>query len=322
MMKKIALIYMGGTFGCIGEPLAPMPYEEFLPQLKRILPPELLVDCLAAPVIKDSSACSAPDWLALIQEIQALQQQDYAHFVILHGTDTLSYAAATLARFLGKSCHVIMTGSQYPLLNKTGSDTREFTDALDNLYLALDQVTKLPVGCYLAFHHQVFHAQTALKIQTTELDAFTGIPAHRDCSIATEEHLVNDEQRLRSQALSILNLMAQPIGLTAFAQQLTNLITRPPDFLIIQGFGIGNLVVNQEVIELLQQLRQQGCLSILTTQVCFGQMDQRYAISEWVSTANILSNNTHGHADLYAKLLQLYLQFDHPEQRAQHWTLS
>ncbi|MFI8065462.1 hypothetical protein ACFMKJ_16870, partial [Acinetobacter baumannii] len=24
-MKKIALFYMGGTFGCIGEPLAPMP---------------------------------------------------------------------------------------------------------------------------------------------------------------------------------------------------------------------------------------------------------------------------------------------------------
>ena len=25
MMKKIALIYMGGTFGCIGDPLSPMP---------------------------------------------------------------------------------------------------------------------------------------------------------------------------------------------------------------------------------------------------------------------------------------------------------
>ncbi|NEU36380.1 asparaginase, partial [bacterium LRH843] len=78
------------------------------------------------------------DWLMLVQQIQQLQLQGYAHFVVIHGTDTLSYAAATLARFLGQSCHLVITGSQYPLLNKAGTDTREFTDALDNLYYALD----------------------------------------------------------------------------------------------------------------------------------------------------------------------------------------
>jgi len=38
MMKKIALIYMGGTFGCVGEPLSPMPAEQFLPRLAQVLP--------------------------------------------------------------------------------------------------------------------------------------------------------------------------------------------------------------------------------------------------------------------------------------------
>ncbi len=36
--EKIALFYMGGTFGCIGEPLAPMPYDQFLPQLEKVIP--------------------------------------------------------------------------------------------------------------------------------------------------------------------------------------------------------------------------------------------------------------------------------------------
>ncbi|WP_336148636.1 asparaginase domain-containing protein [Acinetobacter ursingii] len=321
-MKKIALIYMGGTFGCVGEPLAPMPYIQFMPQLQRIIPIELHVDCFSAPAIKDSSACTAPDWLMLAQQIQQLQLQGYAHFVVIHGTDTLSYAAATLARFLGQSCHLVITGSQYPLLNKAGTDTREFTDALDNLYYALDQVVKLPAGSYLAFHHQVFYAQTALKIQTTELDAFTGILAEKDCETVQQSYLVNDETILRSQNLSLLNIMAQPIGLHAFKQQLQNLVSHPPHFLIMQGFGTGNLAVDEELISLLQQLRQQDCLSILTTQVCFGQMDQRYAVSEWVHSAKILINNTLSHADLYAKALQLYLQFDSPELREQHWTLS
>lgn len=321
-MKKIALIYMGGTFGCIGEPLAPMPFDQFHPQLQRVFPLELSIDCFSAPIIKDSSACTAPDWLMLIQQIQALQLKGYVHFVVIHGTDTLSYAAATLSRFLGQSCHLVITGSQYPLLNQAGTDTREFTDALDNLYYALDQVLKLPTGSYLAFHHQTFHAQTALKIQTTELDAFTGVLADKACTTVTPSHLVNDEDLIRSQHLSLLNVMAQPIGLPAFKQQLQNLLVHPPHFLIIQGFGTGNLAVDEDIISLLQQLRQQGCLNILTTQVCFGQIDQRYAVSEWIPTAKILINNTLSHADLYAKALQLYLKFDSPEQREQHWALS
>lgn len=147
---------MGGTFGCIGEPLMPMPEQAFLPLLEKMIPPHLQVECFAAPSIKDSSACTAIDWLELIQQIQQLQRNNYQHFVIIHGTDTMSYAAATLARFLGDSCHAIITGSQYPLLNIEGNDTREFTDAPGNLYLALEQVLKLPVGVYLAFHQQVF----------------------------------------------------------------------------------------------------------------------------------------------------------------------
>ena len=33
-IENIALIYMGGTFGCVGDPLAPMPAESFFIKLK------------------------------------------------------------------------------------------------------------------------------------------------------------------------------------------------------------------------------------------------------------------------------------------------
>ncbi|MCY3126267.1 asparaginase, partial [Acinetobacter baumannii] len=38
-----------------------------------MIPPHLTVHCFAAPNIVDSSACTAPDWLRLIQRIQQLQ---------------------------------------------------------------------------------------------------------------------------------------------------------------------------------------------------------------------------------------------------------
>ncbi|ENX62037.1 MULTISPECIES: asparaginase domain-containing protein [Acinetobacter] len=319
MMKTIALIYMGGTFGCIGEPLIPMPEQDFLPLLAKVIPPHLQVECFAAPSIKDSSACTATDWLKLVQQIQQLQLNGFQHFVIIHGTDTLSYAAATLARFLGHSCHAIITGSQYPLLNIEGNDTREFTDAIGNLNLALEQVLTLPSGVYLAFHEQVFHAQSTLKAHTTELDAFVGIKADQSCNTTADALIVQNEQIEQAAQLSVLNLMLQPIAKQQFILQLKNLLLNPPHFLVLQGFGTGNIAVNDEILAIFEQLYQKQCLPIISTQVTFGQLDQRYAVSSWIQSAKVLVNDCHSHADLYAKVLQMYLKYPTHEQWFEHW---
>ncbi|MEG0488123.1 MAG: asparaginase domain-containing protein, partial [Acinetobacter sp.] len=254
MNKKIALIYMGGTFGCVGEPLAPMPETEFLPQLQRILPTHLKIECFKAPNIKDSSACTALDWLALIQQIQSLQLQNFQHFVVIHGTDTLSYAAATLSRFLAESCHVVLTGSQYPLLNVSGENTREFTDAIDNLNTALDAVVRLPVGVYLAFFHQVMHARTALKAHSTALDAFKGQKTDQNINIDSQVINVQLSHIEKAKSLNIINWMMLPIEQEQLAHNLDLILPNPPHFLIIQAYGVGNLAVNDRIIEKIKAL--------------------------------------------------------------------
>ena len=318
-MKKIALIYMGGTFGCIGEPLSPMPAEDFIPQLQRILPLHLEIECFVAPSIKDSSACTATDWLKLIQMIQSLQLKHYQHFVVIHGTDTLSYASAILARFIGQSAHVVLTGSQYPLLNVSATQTREFTDAMDNLNYALDAVVTTPVGVYLAFHHQLMHAQTALKQHTTELNAFAGVNAQVNLAMVQHSYIVHEHDIEKAAAFNCLSLMLQPLAIEQHIANLKNVQQHAPHALILQGFGTGNLAVNAEFISTLQAIQTQGCAIILTTQVPFGSIDQRYAISEWVKHANIIISDCLGHADLYAKTLQMYLQYDAVDQWQIHW---
>jgi L-asparaginase len=321
-MKKIALIYMGGTFGCVGEPLSPMPAEQFLPQLQHILPQELTIECLIAPSIKDSSACTPKDWLALVQYIQALQQQDYQHFVIIHGTDTLSYAAAVLARFLGQSAHVVITGSQYPLLNVQSNDLRQFSDALNNLNNALYAVLKYPSGVYVAFHHHVLHAQTVLKQHSTELDAFTGLAASEVFHSEQQSRSLSEQDLQRADDFRCLNLMWQPLDLKQHIKQLQQICQNPPHVLILQGFGIGNLHANQALIDTLNDLYQAGCLTLLTSQVPFGGLDQRYAVSAWTLDAKILSSDCAGHADLYAKALKIYLQYPTVDERRAHWQQS
>lgn len=318
-MKKIALIYMGGTFGCIGEPLHPMPAEDFIPKLTHVLPIHLDIECFVAPVIKDSSACTAVDWLLLIQQIQHLQLKQFQHFVVIHGTDTLSYASAMVARFIAKSAHVVFTGSQYPLLNVQGTDTREFTDAINNLNFALEMVVKSPVGVYLAFHQRLVHAQTALKRHTTELDAFSGFSLEQATSQNLITHIVQAREVEQSQHFNCLNLMMQPIAVEQQLHNLGNLLTNPPHFLILQGFGTGNLAVNPQLIALFQDLYEQGCVVVLTTQVPFGGIDQRYAVSAWTAQAKIIVSDCLGHADLYAKALKMYLQYPTAEERFSHW---
>lgn len=318
-MKKIALIYMGGTFGCIGEPLSPMPAEDFIPQLQRILPLHLAIECFVAPSIKDSSACTATDWLKLIQLIQSLQLKHYQHFVVIHGTDTLSYASATLARFIGQSAHVVLTGSQYPLLNVSGIQNREFTDAMDNLHLALDAVVTTPVGVYLAFHHQLLHAQTALKQHTTELNAFAGQNAQMNLATIQHSYILHEHDIAKAATFNCLSFMLQPLAIEQHIANLKNLQQQTPHALILQGFGTGNLAVNAEFISTLQAIQMQGCAIILTTQVPFGTIDQRYAISEWIQHANIIISDCLGHADLYAKALKMYLQYDSVDQWHAHW---
>lgn len=73
------------------------------------------------------------------------------------------------------------------------------------------------------------------------------------------------------------------------------------------------------MIEVLQQIHKQGCVIILDTQVAFGGLDQRYAITDWLKDAKILINNTQGHADLYAKILKMYLQYPTANQWHDHW---
>ncbi len=319
-MKKIALLYMGGTFGCIGEPLSPMPEAEFLPLLKKILPKNRNIDCFSAPNVKDSSAYTAVDWFLLIQQIQQLQTQNYQHFIVIHGTDTLSYAAATLARFLSHSCHVIVTGSQYPLLNTSGLDIRQLTDAVDNLNTAIEYIEQVSAGVYVAFYQQVLHASTTLKIHSTALHAFYGT-AHDQKNETPQQppFEIKNEHIEKIESINILNITLQPIAQQQFNLQLDSILQQPPEVLIIQAYGTGNLAVNDRMITQFKRLQHQDCRVILDSQVAFGGLDQRYAISQWIKQSNVLVSDAQSHADLYAKILKMYLQYPSADQWYDHW---
>ena len=100
MTQQILLIYTGGTIGMIKDPItATLHAFDFASLLDKI--PELnLLDCtidtvsFETPI--DSSNINPSHWVA----IASIIEENYAKFdgfVVLHGSDTMSYSASALS---------------------------------------------------------------------------------------------------------------------------------------------------------------------------------------------------------------------------------
>ena len=117
MRSSILIIYTGGTIGMKTDPdtgtLVPFDfsaiYEEF-PSLKR-LKVDLEVRTMI-PVI-DSSNVQPHNWVTLAELIRENYDR-YDGFVVLHGTDTMSYTASALSfMFENLTKPVVFTGSPW-----------------------------------------------------------------------------------------------------------------------------------------------------------------------------------------------------------------
>src|SRR5690606_20436537 len=118
------------------------------------------------------------------------------------------------------------------------------------------------------------------------LDADIAIQTSQQC------YQIEAEDIAKAAEFNCISIMMQPGDLTQQLNNLNTLLARPPHFLFLQGFGTGNLSVNEAMIALIDQLYEQGCISVLTTQVPFGATYQRYAIAEWVNHCKSLLNES------------------------------
>ena len=118
-MKNILIINTGGTISCVQSPHGFEPKRGFIPEQLSLMP-ELRAENMPGyrvleydPLI-DSSNITIEDWNNLAKTI-AEQYDYYDGFIILHGTDTLSYTASALSFMLENlEKPVILTGSQIP----------------------------------------------------------------------------------------------------------------------------------------------------------------------------------------------------------------
>lgn len=117
--SALLLIYTGGTIGMKQDmkdlTLKPFDFSQILDEVPEIRKFAFKIDTYAFEPPIDSSDVEPSLWQDLARLIKE-KYEDYDGFIILHGTDTMSYSASALSFMLdGLTKPVIFTGSQLPI---------------------------------------------------------------------------------------------------------------------------------------------------------------------------------------------------------------
>ena len=178
MKPQILLIYTGGTIGMIKDPLTAFlqafDFDSLLEKIPELHLLDCTIDSISFKTPIDSSNIKLSHWI----EIATIIEGNYAiydGFVVLHGSDTMSYSASALSFMLENlSKPVIFTGSQLPI-----GDLR--TDAKENLITAI-QIAALQnnkkalikeVGLY--FEYKLYRGNRTTKINADYFEAFASL---------------------------------------------------------------------------------------------------------------------------------------------------
>ncbi|MGL4384667.1 MAG: asparaginase [Flavobacterium sp.] len=298
---KILLIYTGGTIGMQKDfETGALKAFNFSKLLQRV--PELkLLDCAIETISFenpiDSSNISPKSWVAIAEVIE----QNYTAFdgfVVLHGSDTMSYSASALSFMLenlGKP--VIFTGSQLPI-----GDLR--TDAKENLITAI-QIASLQengrpviteVGLY--FEYKLYRGNRTTKISAEHFNAFTS--PNYPFLIESGVHLkVNKDLLLpldENQPLRVHKVFdTQVVILKMFPginQKVLETLVHIPDLkgIVLETYGSGNAPTEEWFIELLQQAIISGIHIINVTQCSGGSVNMgKYETSSELKKIGVIS---------------------------------
>lgn len=278
MKKQIYVAYTGGTIGMRPSSQGYVPVAGFLsetlanmPEFHRDEMPNF--DIHEYDSLIDSSDMSPNDWQQIADDIQSHYEQ-YDGFIILHGTDTMSYTASALSFMLEDLTKpVIVTGSQIPL-----AELR--SDGQVNLLNALFIAANYPIAeVSLYFNNQLFRGNRSRKVDADGFDAFgsPNYPALLKAGIDIELVAGTIESEAKP-ALTVSPMSSQPIGVVTLypgisAEVIRNTLQQPVKALILLSYGVGNAPQNPALLAQLEDAQKNDIIVVNCTQCFSGKVN-------------------------------------------------
>lgn len=282
-IPHILLIYTGGTIGMTKDfktgALKAFNFNKlltFIPELKHL---DCTIESISFDEPIDSSNMSPKYWVKITEIIED-NYQKFDGFVVLHGSDTMSYTASAISfMFENLSKPVIFTGSQLPI-----GDLR--TDAKENLITSIEIAAAHKKGkplvseVCLYFEYKLYRANRTTKVSSEHFEAYASpnYPPLAESGVHLKfNHLLLQKSR-RFKKIKIRKKLEENILLLKLFPGITENVLKSVleieglKGVVLEAFGSGNAPTNKWFLDLLKKALKKGIKIVDVTQCTNGSV--------------------------------------------------
>lgn len=222
----------------------------------------------------DSCRMGPEEWVRLAKELDRFRDE-YDGFVLVHGTDTLSYTASLLSLMLpGFKKPIVVTGSQLPIAMPR---TDAKTNLIDAINCATDPRLQEVAVC---FGGRLLRGNRAQKVNASSYSAFDS-PSYRHLATLGvdidwhEEYLLRNVGTYRPRFKLDPNVVRIPIVPGSDPRMAYGDVwARGVRGVVLEVFGVGNMPDTIEAgwLPWLEEQRSKGLKVYLTSQCAAGRL--------------------------------------------------
>ena len=316
MDTSILLIYTGGTIGMKIDPqtqaLAPFDFSHILEEVPELMKFGYKLDSYSFDPAIDSSDANIPFWRELARIIEE-NYDKYDGFVVLHGTDTMSYTASVLSFMLENlDKPVVFTGSQLPI-GMLRTDGKENLISSIEIAAARDEEERalVPEVC-VYFESQLYRGNRTTKYNAENFRAFrsANYPVLADVGI----HIRFNPELIRypkwGKKFKVNYDLDPNVAIVKVVPgmniNMLSILTKVEGLrgVILETFGSGNAPTNDEFLGAVRVLVDKGLIVVNVTQCHAGRVDMdAYATGIALKNIGVISGED---STIEAALAKLY----------------
>lgn len=297
---RILLVYTGGTIGMMKDfetgALKAFNFSKLLQRIPELKQLDCDIETISFDNPIDSSNMNPEKWTKIASIIEN-KYAEFDGFVVLHGSDTMSYSASALSFMLENlSKPVIFTGSQLPI-----GDLR--TDAKENLITAIQIASLQEKGkpvineVCLYFEYKLYRGNRTTKINAEHFNAFTSsnYPPLAESGVhlklSPELFLPKTKKKLiiRKELDTHVAIVKMFPGIS---EAVLSAILNIPNLkgIVLETYGAGNAPTDDWFIKLLKKAIQNGLHVINVTQCAGGSVSMgHYETSTSMKKIGVIS---------------------------------
>jgi L-asparaginase len=282
-IPHILLIYTGGTIGMTMDyetgALKAFNFDKLLKHIPELKHLNCTIESASFEHPLDSSNMNPKYWVDITEIIEA-NYEKFDGFVVLHGSDTMSYTASALSfMFENLSKPVIFTGSQLPI-GYLRTDAKE--NMITSIEIASAQKNGKPIisEVCLYFEYKLYRANRTTKMNAEHFEAFNSpnYPPLAESGV----HLKFDETKIlktkRFKKIKIRKKLENNIVLLKLFPGITENVVHSIlnieglKGVILETYGSGNAPTDSWFINLLSKALKKGIKIVDVTQCAGGSV--------------------------------------------------